>query len=131
MNSEDDPKLQAAAIVAEVLVHFGCGWGRHRPDNIPDGSPATRQKSIFDDGAFKRFFDQLVTSTVNHVLTQSPDGQKAAREFANYVAYEHGKLAMSEAGADQRLTYDEIYVTWQKVKELCGEEGRVCQGIVP
>ena len=95
----------AAAIVGQVLVHFGAGTGM----------PA----QIFaSPHVMRRFTNMLLTSTLAHLDILNWDTDAATRDTICQTAHKHGRLAKAAARGG-RLTWNIIYATFLIVKRDC------------
>jgi len=108
--------LKAAAIVSQVLVHFGAGFG----------SPAGQIFASPADAA--QFSDLLMKSTMKNLKILDWDGDRPNRDAVCGVAFEHGGLAKTEA-AGRPLTWPMIQKTLTEVKKKCPAR-RVGAGVV-
>jgi hypothetical protein len=95
----------AAAIVGQVLVHFGAGTGM--------GAQIFASPHVM-----KRFTSLLLTSTMANYDVLNWDTDAATRDTVCQTAQKHGRLAKQWSGG-RRLTWDVIYETLQIVKQDC------------
>ena len=99
----------AAAIVGQVLVHFGAGTGM----------PA----QIFaSPHVMRRFTNMLLTSTLAHLDILNWDTDASTRDTVCQTAHKHGRLAKAAARGG-RLTWNIIYATFLIVKQDCPPDG--------
>jgi hypothetical protein len=108
---------QTAAIVSQVLVHFGAGYGS-----------ADGLQIFAGPGDAKSFSDRLMKSTVKNLKELNWDADVATRDLICKTAFKHGGLAKKEAGEGE-LTWAIIERTLDEVKKDCpggGGGGLVC-----
>ena len=126
---------QAAAIAAQVLVHFGAGYGLQREHDEQAKQNQSKEdltnRPIFhrpDDLA--QFFFRLWRSTLNE-FDKIDWTDPSFRDTCTNAAFEHGKLARQQSG-NARLTFETILATLRKIqKRSCPVTvvrggGRVC-----
>ena len=111
-------KKKAQAIVAQVLVHFGAGYGAERQNETPGTAPANA--NIFlDPQVIATFHGMLLDSTIEHYSEVQWDAPPI-RETVLKAAFEHGVLARRQVVADGTgaLTTIQILQTLAQVQAV-------------
>jgi hypothetical protein len=122
---------QAAAIAAQVLVHFGAGYGMQRgcDKEDPSGGNAFNRPIFRRPDDLSQFFFRLWRSTLNE-FDKFDWKDPSFRDQVTNAAFEHGKLARRRAG-DARLTYDTIIATLRPIqRDVCPVKGKLGGGRV-
>jgi hypothetical protein len=108
--------LETAAIVSQVLVHFGAGYG-------PVGG------QIFASPAdAAKFSNRLMKATMKNLKQLNWGADQGTRDGICGIAFKHGGLAKAEA-AGNPLTWPMIEKTLNEVKKAC-PPGRAGGGLV-
>jgi hypothetical protein len=122
---------KAAAIVAQVLVHFGAGYGAQRQTENPGGAPPNQ--AIFATPADSaKFHHKLLKSTFDSLDILPFSTNQGLRDQICSVAFQHGMLARQRVVTDgtPALVIQQILDTLETVKALCppggAGGGRVC-----
>ena len=110
---------QAQAIVAQLLAHFGAGYGAERQNETP-GDPPINADIFIKPSVCAAFHGYLLNSTVTNFLNIHWDNP-AVRAQTLIAAFKHGVLARQlvvseETGA---LTLAQIFVTLEAAKQFC------------
>ena len=101
----------AAGIAAQILVHFGAGFGAQRQIM----SPGTNAQIFDHPSTPDAFTDLLITSIIKHYADLHWDTDAAGRDAICRTAFKHGKLACqytSGAAVDWHV----LYATHQEIK---------------
>ena len=103
-----DVGKHAQAIVAQVLVHFGAGYGAERQNETPGEEPANAE--IFSDPTvIANFYGMLLQSTIDHFFEVQWDAPPV-RETVLKAAFTHGVLARQRVVADSSVTLNLIQI---------------------
>jgi len=102
---DKDLYKKAAAIVGQVMVHFGAGYG------------ATTAQIFATPQDYASFSELLMTSTVKHITdgTLQWDTNQPMRDQVCQAGYVHGGLAKT-AAAGSPLTFQVILTTLRQVQ---------------
>jgi hypothetical protein len=114
---------KAAAIVAQVVAHFGAGVVVEREQTSP-GSTAQIFAAPTD---LKAFHDLLVASVLKHMATINWDTDQPGRDFVCGKSFAHGKLAYAQAMGP--LTFTVILDTLREIQTTCpvgAGGGKIC-----
>ncbi|MGD9903047.1 MAG: hypothetical protein AB7U83_06225 [Vicinamibacterales bacterium] len=114
---------KAAAIVGQVMAHFGAGVVAEREKTSP-GSTAQIFAAPSDQAAFH---DLLVVSVLKHLATLNWDTDQPGRDFVCTNAHKHGVLAWQTTPAP--LTFVVILDTLREIQKFCppgAGGGKVC-----
>lgn len=98
---------KAAAVVSQVLVHFGAGCG------VPSGQIFATPKDI------ATFSNLLIKSTIKNYKKIRWEKDAAMRDAVCSIALLHGQLARTAAGPGP-LTWKIIEGTLPEAKKKCG-----------
>jgi hypothetical protein len=114
---------KAAAIVGQVIAHFGAGVVAEREKTSP-GSTGQIFAAPSDEAAFH---DLLVASVLKHMATLNWDTDQPGRDFVCTNAHKHGVLAYQTTPAP--LTFVVILDTLREIQKFCppgAGGGKVC-----
>jgi hypothetical protein len=120
---EKDNMKKAAAIVAQVVAHFGAGVAAEREKTSP-GSTAQIFAAPADLFAFH---DLLLASVLKHLATLNWETDQPGRDFVCTNAFKHGVLAYQTTPA--ALTFMVILDTLREIQKSCppgAGGGKVC-----
>jgi hypothetical protein len=112
-----DVERQAQAIVADVLVHFGAGYGAEQQNE--EGAQITEVPTVL-----AAFHQLLLTSTIDNFLEVEWDAPPV-REQVLIAAFEHGRAARKlvvEEDTDT-LTLVQILVSLKEIQD------KFCEGV--
>jgi hypothetical protein len=117
---------KAAAIVAQVLSHFGAGYGAEWQKSGGGGS----FPQMFDAPVtLAMFHDLLLTSTISNLPTLNWDTDQPGRDSVCSAAFAHGALAYQTSPAAP-LTFPVILATLRIIQDqMCpvgAGGGKVC-----
>jgi hypothetical protein len=89
----------AGAIVAQVLTHFGAGYGSQRLSENPSG-PLPDFQIFCAPQDIKVFYKLLLKSTLKHLATLNWDTDQPMRDAVCSAAFQHGVLARKTVVAE-------------------------------
>jgi hypothetical protein len=107
---------QAGAIVAQVLVHFGAGYGAQRLAENPTG-PLPNFQIFCEPKELRLFFNLLLSSTLRNLHKLNWETDQPLRDAVCSAAFKHGVAARKEAAAGGGcLTFDIIEETLRDIQ---------------
>lgn len=118
---------KAAAIVGQVIAHFGAGYASERAKTQPTGA----FPQIFEDPtAFATFYDLLLQSTLTNLADLNWDTDPPARDDVCEAAFKHGELVFQSRPSGP-LPFSVILDTLRTIQEqLCpigAGGGKICR----
>jgi hypothetical protein len=110
-------ELQAAAIVAEVMVNFGGGYEAERQNETPS-TPTTSAPIFKNPSVAKTFHFALLESTLRNLDTIDWEINPGVRAQVSSSAFKHGRLARKRVVSDGTgtLTTAQVFQTLQQIK---------------
>lgn len=113
-HAEKSNLRKAAAIVAQVLVHFGAGFAIQR--ETANASAANDSQIFATPADLAAFHDLLLTSVVKHLSTLNWDTDGPGRDAVCLAAFKHGDLA-GQTSPTAPLTFTVILTTLRTIQE--------------
>jgi hypothetical protein len=104
---------KAAAIVGQVVAHFGAGAGSERQRT----SPGATGQLFAAPSDLAAFHDLLLNSVLKHMATLNWDTDQPGRDFICNNAFAHGVLAYQTAAGP--LTFMVILDTLRVIQQNC------------
>ena len=126
-----DAEQQTAAILAEVLVYFGAGYGCQRQSETAS-TAVSDYEPIFDKPRdLEPFFRRLFRSTLKNLTELQWTTSPGARTSATTAAFYHGIMARQRQTAEHVVTLKnpQIQETLKQAQaKYCPDHGggRVC-----
>jgi hypothetical protein len=110
-------ELKAAAIVGQVLVHFGAGYGAQRESENPT-APLPNSPIFTKPTDLARFHHKLLESTFRNLSIINWGTNTPLRDQITKAAFHHGVLARQRVVADgtTTLSYMQIIETLKTVQ---------------